>query len=198
MALMCKQSSLAATCIAAVILVATSCATARETSEDYYPGDLGQAIAALTVFVILLLILRKWAWRPIVTQLQHREKSIADALSKAQQQQKEAEDLLKFYESRIARAQAESESIIADSRQAAADMRDQTLESARREARKTAEKARRQFEMAKQQALRELHVAMAQLASDIAGKVIRKQLSDEDKRRLLEQSLEEIRKHARG
>ena len=89
---------------------------AEQGGRQLNPGDIGHALAAMAIFVVLLLVLRKWAWRPIIAQLRRREEDIADALRRAQQREKEALDLLSRYKARLARAEAESGTLLAESR----------------------------------------------------------------------------------
>ena len=81
---------------------------------------------------------------------------------------------------------------MAESRKQAAELHDGALRAAREEARQTAERAQQELERAKQQAFDELRKATAEMASDIAETVIRKELSQADQQRLLKRSLEEI------
>jgi len=166
-------------------------------AETFYPGDLGQAIATIIVFVLLLLVLRKWAWGPVCRQLQRRENDIAEALDKAETRQKEAEEFSSFYQARMAGAEAEAENLLAKARKEAAEARERILQAARAEAREHAERSQRELERARQEAMRDLQRATAGLATDVAGRVIRRSLSEQEHRRLMEQSLAEIRKRVR-
>jgi len=183
-------------CGMSVTLFLSRLTQAADSTKGYYPGDLGQALAVIVVFVLLLLILRKWAWKPIVTQLRRREQDILESLEAAQRREREASQLLDHYKARLERAEAEAQQLLDNTRQEAEKIRAITLDSARAEAERSAERARADLERAKQHALRELRDATAEMASEIAGKVIRRELSPEDKKRLLEQSLEEIKKRA--
>jgi len=163
---------------------------------EYYPGDLGQAVVAVATFGILLLILRKWAWRPVIAQLRRREEDIAGSLARAQQREREATELVNHYKARIAQAEQEAERLIAESRKQAADLRDEALRAAQEKARQDADRALQELERAKQQAFAELRKATAAMASDIAQTVLRKELSQADQQRLLERSVKEIVKQA--
>ncbi len=180
----------------AVLLCGALPAAAAGTGR-YDPGNLGQAIASLVIFVLLLLILRKWAWKPIVKELQRREKDISDALSRAQQREQEATELLTMYKLRLERAESEAQDLLATSRKEAADIRGQIVSTARDEARQGAEKARQALERARTDALRDLRATTMELATEIAEKVIQKKLSPEDHRRLLDESVEEIQRQTR-
>jgi len=165
-------------------------------AQEAYPGDIGQAIAAVLVFLVLLVILGKWAWGPIVQQLKRREEAISNAIQQADKREKEANQLLEAYQSRLESVETEGKQMLARSRQEAADERDQILETARQEARKIVEAAGQDIERAKRQALRELHDSTARLATEIAGQVLQQQMTAEQRQRLLDESIEQIRKRA--
>ena len=179
--------------LAATFCIAGGPAMAAE-GEGFYPGDLGQAIASVTVFVLLLMVLRKWAWKPLLHQLHRREADIAAALDKAQKREQEANELLELYRTRLEAAGIDAEELLSQSRAEAAEVRRQIVDAAREEARLSAERAREDVEQAKEKALEDLRDATAHLATDIAGRVLRKGLTAEDHRRLLEESLAELRK----
>lgn len=160
------------------------------------PGDLGQAIAAVVIFFLLLLVLGKWAWKPIVSQLRQREQEIAETVNRAEKREKESQELLAQYKARLDRAEGDSQEVLAKARKGAAEAREEILDAARGEAQKFAEETRQEIDQAKQKALHELHDAAATLATDLAGRILRKTLKPEDHRELLQESLAEIRKNA--
>jgi F-type H+-transporting ATPase subunit b len=167
-------------------------------ADAFWLGDPGQAIAAIVVFLLLLAVLGKWAWKPIVKQLQLREESIAKQIDDAQRRQKEAQDLLDQYKAQLAAARKEVEELLSRGRREAAQAREQIIASARDEGQKAIDRAGEDIEQAKRKALRELYETTASLAVDVAGKIIRKSLQPQDYRDLVEQSLQEIRSGAAG
>ena len=183
--------------IAAALALTPTAAWAGAEDGSFYPGDLGQALATILVFIILLLVLRRWAWRPVCTQLQRREKAIAEALETAEQRRQEAEDLARLYKTRLDRAETEAADLLAKARKEAADARREILHVAREEARKDAERAHREIDRASDEAMQDLRAATAQLATEIAGRVIRKALTPEEHRRLVADSLAEIHRQAK-
>jgi len=182
----------------AAVLLCAAPAWAAGPADEFYFGDLGQALATLAIFVILLLVLRRYAWRPIVSGLQRRERGVADLLESAQRSQAQAEGLQSLYQQRLDGAEAEAERILAKSRQEAHALGAQALAEARDEAQEYADRAREEIEEAREAALRDLRETTAHLATDLAGRLVRKTLSPEEHRRLLAESLEEIRERAAG
>lgn len=159
-------------------------------------GDLGQAIASLIIFGILLWILGKYAWKPIVKQLENREKGIAEKLDHAQKRQEESERLLAQYQARLNEAQAQAQALMNEARKEASSARETILQAAQADAQKTATSLRQEIEQAKQEAMRDLYDRTAGLATEIAGKILRRTLKPEDHRQILDESLSEIRQQA--
>jgi F-type H+-transporting ATPase subunit b len=159
-------------------------------------GDLGQAVVALLVFAGVLFILGRFAWKPVIAQLKRREEEIVDRLRDSERREREAEELEASHRARLDRAEAEAKQILAKSLEEAAQAREEMLAAARDQGAKTIEGAKAEIEQFKQAALADLQQAMAGLAVDIAGEIIREELSPEKQHDLIEASLERIRNRA--
>jgi len=177
-----------------VVLCAAGDALAN--GGDFYVGDLGQAIAAILIFAILLFVLGKWAWGPVARQLQVREQDVADTIKNAHRREKEARDLADHYKTRMDNAESEAQEIIAGSRKQAQDAREEMIELARIEAQKSVKQAHVEIEQAKGQAIREMRGATAQMAADIAGRIIKTSLTPEMQQELVDSSIKEIGRKA--
>lgn len=183
---------------AAVTVGAVTTVARAETEGASQLGDLGQAITALLIFGVLVLVLGKWAWKPVIAQLKRREQEIAEQLKDSERRENEAKDLEAQYRARMERAEAEAKQILAESLEEAARAREEMLAAARDEGGKSIEAAKAEIEQFKKAALEDLQQAMAGLAVDIAGEIIREELSAKSHERLLAQSLERIRNRAGG
>jgi F-type H+-transporting ATPase subunit b len=159
-------------------------------------GDLGHAIAAVVVFLLLLAVLGKWAWKPIVGQLRKREEGIAAALRDSEQRRAEAMELLSRYQAQLEQVQAQAKELLATARREAAQAREQVLAAARDEAHRTVERSAQEIDHARQQALRELYDQTARMAADIAAQLLPRELTPQDHQRLMQQSLDEIRQRS--
>lgn len=179
---------------ATLLLIATPSLASNDqaagTGFDF--GTLGQAVASLVIFGLLLAILGKYAWGPIVSQLEAREKKIADTIDQAVLRQEEANQLLEQYKARLAAAEGQAQALVADSRKEANTAREKILQQAAQDAQRTSVQARHEIELAKQQAMREIYDQTAILAIDIAGKIIQRNLRPEDQKQIIEESLREI------
>ena len=183
----------AALALAVTPLLAAAPACASEGGGSFNFGGLHQPIASLVIFGILLFILGKWAWKPIIAQLEAREKKIADTIEHAQRRQEEAQKLLAEYQAKLAAAEEEGAALLAQSRKEANTAREKILQHAAEDAQRTAQQLRREIETAKQEAMREAYDSLGLLATEIAGKIIRRNLRPEDQKQIVEESLREIR-----
>jgi F-type H+-transporting ATPase subunit b len=176
------------------LLAMPACARAAEQGMD--PGNLGQAVAAIVIFVLLLVILGKWAWKPIIGQLQQREEAIAATIERAEKREIDAQTLISDYEARMEQVQIEAGELLEKTRKESARTRDEMIEQARREAAESVKSAQESIDQARREAMRDLYDETARLAADIAGQVIQKGLTEDEHRRLVKESLETIGEQA--
>jgi F-type H+-transporting ATPase subunit b len=179
---------------AAVLLAAGSpcCAQGGQT----YPGDLGQAIATLVIFLVLLVVLGKWAWGPIVKQLRRREEDLAKTLEEARQRQEKADALQQEYQQLIDNIDAEAQRQLAEARKQADTQREQIIQAARHEARESVERARLDIDRARAEALTTLRAETGEMAADIVRQFLRRNLSEQEHRLLLDEAADQVAAHA--
>lgn len=142
------------------------------------PG-VGLIFWQTVVFILLLLLLSKLAWKPIVSSLREREMSIQEALDTAEKARREMSQLKADNEKLLAEAREERDRIMREAREVANKMR----EDAQAEARKTADKiiddARAAINIEKQAALKDVKIQVAAFSLDIAEKLMKKNLADD-------------------
>ena len=184
--------------MAGAVLFCAAAASGAEGGGQINPGDIGYAIASLVVFLMLLVVLGRWAWKPIISQLHRREQGIADALRRSEEREKQAQELLAMYRSRLEAAEKEAQELINRGRRDAAEAREGVLTTAREEGQRMIASAREEIEGAKNSALCELEAQAADLATDLAEHLISKSLRDEDYKRLISESLREIENRSEG
>jgi F-type H+-transporting ATPase subunit b len=153
-------------------------------------GDL--AIFTFVVFLLLLAILWKFAWGPISHGLEKREHHIAEQIAAAERANAEAKQMLSEYERKLASAQDEVRAIIEEARRDAAHTQQEILAQARADAVAEMDRAKREVETAKDQALRELAETSANLAVELAGKIIRTQLDAGQHAQLVTEALSQL------
>ncbi|HPD28752.1 MAG TPA: F0F1 ATP synthase subunit B [Phycisphaerae bacterium] len=166
-------------------------------SEDGRPnlfgGDLGNLVWSLVIFMLVLVILGRFAWKPLLTGLQHREKFIHDSLAGAKRDREEAETRLKELTARLENAKQEASAIVEEGRRDAEVVKRRIEDEARRNAEALIERAKREIGIARDTALRDLHEESAKLAMEMAGAVLKRQLTPEDHRRLVGEALAKLK-----
>ena len=188
-----KPASRVAPILAAlVVLLESAVAQAGQGEGSFYFGDLGQAVAAILIFLLLLAILGRWAWKPIVAQIKRREDSITETLKRSEQRDKETQRLLEQYRARMEAADADAQKLLAQARRDAQQAAGTVLTAAEAESRRLVASAREEIEQAKRSALRQMRASTAELAADLAAAVIGRTLTREDHLRLVDESLAEI------
>ncbi|MCD6355046.1 MAG: F0F1 ATP synthase subunit B [Prolixibacteraceae bacterium] len=134
----------------------------------------------LIIFGIVLFILKKFAWKPILDALKEREESIANALNSAEQARKEVKGLKADNEKVIAEARKEKDIILKEAKELKERIVAEAKQKAGEEARKTIDQARHQIQTEKEAAINEIKNQVAELSVMIAEKVIKKELSNKD------------------
>jgi F-type H+-transporting ATPase subunit b len=147
------------------------------------------AIWTAVVFAVLLLVLWKFAWGPIVAGLEKREQRIAEHIAAAEKAHEDAKLMLAQYEKKLAASADEVRAIIEEARRDAEHTQQEILAKARADAQTERDRALREIETAKDQALKELGERTADLAVELAGKIVGARLNAGDHQRLIEEAL---------
>jgi F-type H+-transporting ATPase subunit b len=140
-------------------------------------------------FLILLFILKKFAWTPILAALDEREKGIKDNIEAAKAAREEAEAFLSGYRTRMAEAQAEAQGIVAKARADAEHVREELVEKAKADSQAIVDRARRQIEMESDAAIKAIRNEVADLAVVAAERIIGRTLTSDDHKRLASDAL---------
>ena len=159
---------------------------------DLITPESGLVIWSLVTFLILLFILRKFAWKPILGAVSDREEGIKDALASAEKAKLEMQNLHADNERILQEARAEREAMLKDAREMKNKIVSDAKEEAQVQANKMVEQAQAAIESEKKAAMAELKSHVAGLSLDIAEKVVRQELSNKDKQlKLVEDMLGE-------
>lgn len=169
-----------------------------EGATSPFAGDIGNALWTLVIFALVVYVLGKFAWGPLLRGLQSRENFIRESLEKAQRQREEAEARLQEYEERLARARAEASAIVEEGRRDAEVLKRKIEEDARQEAQRILDRARREIDIATDTAVKELYSLAAGLATEIAARILRREINPQDHERLVSESLEELSRAAQN
>jgi F-type H+-transporting ATPase subunit b len=154
--------------------------------------NVGLMVWTLLLFVLSLLILRRYAFPWISQQLDRRQQAIEEAIDTAEDTRRQANALLDEYRERLQEAREQAQEIIERARKSAeAHERDSEQEAvARRE--QLMERTRREIEAETRRAITEIRREVADLTVTATERVTRKVLTDEDQRRLVEETLSEL------
>lgn len=155
----------------------------------------GLIIWTIIVFVIFLLLLKKFAWGPIITALNTREQTIKDALENAEKQNKESAELIETNKKIISEANAQASKIISDAKEIATKMKDEIVSKANEESNKNLIKAKQQIEAMKESALEDLRGDITDIALKAAEKIISKNLDREKQMDLINDFMSKIPKN---
>lgn len=143
-------------------------------------------------FIVLLLVLRKFAWGPIVGMLDERERSIRDAIDQAKKERLEAERLLANQKESLAKAQREASDLAKRSQADMEALRADLTARARKEADDLVAGARLQIEEEKAKAMAEIRAVAADLAVEGAKRLIQLNIDDKQQRQLVEEYLQQM------
>ncbi len=151
--------------------------------------EIGLIVWTAVSFLVLLFILRKFAWSPILKAVSDREDSITDALEAAEAAKSEMENLTADNERILKEARLEREAMMKEARELKAKMISDAKEEAKIAADSMISQAQAAIESEKKAAVADLKSQVASLSVDIAEKVVKSELADSDKQRKLVEDL---------
>jgi F-type H+-transporting ATPase subunit b len=152
----------------------------------------GLMIWTIICFLLVLFVLKRYAFGPIQQVIDQRRERIAQAIEEADKARAEAQHLLEEHRKLVAQAKGEGEEILAEARRIADAQRERVREETEEDRQRRLEETRRQIEQATQQALGQIRDEVGRLSLLAAEKVTRKSLTDADQRRLIDEALSEI------
>ena len=151
--------------------------------------EVGLVVFQTIAFLLLMFLLAKFAWKPVLAAIKERENSIDDALNKAELAKQEMARLTSQNEELMKQARAERDEILKEAKILKDSIVNEAKTSAQTEGAKLIEKARIEIENQKKAALAELKGQVSTLSLDIAERVLRSQLDDKAKQQDLVNSL---------
>ncbi|GAB5400703.1 MAG: F0F1 ATP synthase subunit B [Aureisphaera sp.] len=143
--------------------------------------SLGLFFWQTLLFLLLLFLLRKYAWKPILNAVNDREQGIKDALASAENAKKEMENLQADNEKLLKEARAERDAMLKEARELKAKMIADAKEEAKAEGDKMVANAQAAIVSEKKAALADIKNQVASLSVEIAEKVVKEELSNKDK-----------------
>ncbi|KIS04249.1 F0F1 ATP synthase subunit B [Paucilactobacillus wasatchensis] len=161
-------------------------------SNSLYIGDM---LFYILAFVVLMLVIKKFAWKPIVKMMQDREKKVASDIDDAERSRKEANQLAQKRQVELQNSRQEAVGIIKDAKQDGETRRTQIVETAQNDAQVLKETAQKDAQQARQDALKGAQNDLANLSVDIASKIIGKELNAVDHKALIDSYIEGLGKN---
>ena len=155
----------------------------------------GLIVWTIVTFVLLLLVLRKFAWKPLLKALHDRESSIRGALEHAENAKAEAGRILEENRRQLARAGEESQKILGEGRALGEKLKQEIVDQANRQSRRMVDQARLEIGRDKDNALAQLRREVATLALQAAGKILNETLDEKRHRALIYESLSKLPKN---
>ena len=178
--------------LTAIVLMGMAQPALAAGGDSPFVGTLYQAIAAAVVFLTLFFVLKAKAWGPILNGLQDRETKIQGDLADAERAAKQAQDTLQEYQHKLAEAHEDAKKIIDDGRQAAEKIAAQLKSDTENDIKLMRDRAAADIETAKDAALSDLYAQTASLATQVAGRILRRELNVDDQQQIIQQSIEEL------
>ena len=189
-----RKNGAAAIAAGAVALAAPSLALAEENSDlgiGILIPNMSEFIPALIAFLVIWVVLAKFAWPMIVGMLDKRQETIKNNLYEAEAAKIEAQRSLEEYKKQLAEARREAAGIVDEARRAGEQVKADITAQAQAQADEMIAKAKKSIEKEKQAAIADLQSSVADLSVAVAGRFIGEGLSDADQRKLIEKYVAE-------
>jgi F-type H+-transporting ATPase subunit b len=183
------QGDQKATTEAHTATAAESTPAAEESAPNPLEFKTDLALWTFVIFIVLFLVLKKFAWKPISESLDRRERHIAENIAAAQRAQDDAKKMLADYERKLAGAADEVRAMLEEARRDAEGTKQQIVAEAKSAAHAEHERAMREIRTATDAAVEELSQRSADLAVALAGKIVSSKLTGEERSRLVQESL---------
>ncbi|NIK74602.1 F-type H+-transporting ATPase subunit b [Thermonema lapsum] len=156
--------------------------------------ELGLFFWQLVTFLLVVFLLSKYAWRPILQGIKKREAEINDALAAAEKARSEMQRISAENEKLLQEARVEKDQILKKAQETARQLVEEAKENAKKEANRMIEDARRIIESEKNAALSEIKEQIATLSVQVAERILKNQLSEEAKQKAyIEELLKDVK-----
>jgi F-type H+-transporting ATPase subunit b len=155
----------------------------------------GLIVWTIISFIILLTVLGKYAWKPIINALGEREDKIRSALEQADRARSEAAELLKRNEESIARAGQEYQNMLRESKAMAEKMKEEIVGKARQQAQQELQRATEEIQRNVDSARQQLRAEVADLAIKAAEKILDESLDAQRQKKMVNSFLDQLPKN---
>ena len=160
--------------------------------DTLFAVDSGLAVWTVLTFLTLLLVLARYAWKPLMAALDAREKGIQDAIDEARGQREEAEKLLAQHREQLAEGLLQAQAMLAESRAAADQLRKELEAKAREESQVILANARREIERERNAAVEAVRRASVEVAMAAASRLLSERLDEKRDRQLVMDYIDDL------
>ena len=154
--------------------------------------DPGLFFWTIATFLVLLFLLAKFAWKPLLQALESRQEMIQKSLNDAEKAKQELEEVQLESNKIVAQARSEAETIIATSRSEGAKLREDLREKAQSEAQSIVTQAEQQIQQERDRALSQIREEAVDVSLSVASKLIQRNLSKEDNEKIIKEALKQV------
>lgn len=154
--------------------------------------NLGLFVWILITFLVLMFVLRKYAWGPITSALDERENRIQDSMDQAEKALAEAKQVQADNTKARRESEAEAQRLLREARDEAERLRGEEVEKTKAKIQEMQENAQAEIEREKQSALADLRREVADLAIQAAGKILSENLDDNRQRKLVDDFIDDL------
>jgi len=158
------------------------------------PTDWGLQIWTLVAFVVLLVLLAKFAFKPIAQALDRRSETIKKSIDDAEKQRAESKKLMEDYQKQLADARNEAGKIIEEARQLGEQVRKEVVEKSNAEASAAVQRAQEEIRRQQDKGIQEMKDTVAALSVQIASRVIEKEVNEATHRQLVDNLIKDLGK----
>ncbi|GKT03997.1 F0F1 ATP synthase subunit B [Furfurilactobacillus sp. WILCCON 0119] len=156
--------------------------------------DYGDMLFYMVAFVLLMWLVKVFAWKPVTKMMNERATKIADDIDSAEKSRADAADLATQRRDALANSHQEAATIVADAKTTGNEQRDQIIAQAQTDAQSLREHATADIDQERQDALVSARKDVADLSIEIASKIIHKQLNADDQKALIDSYIEGLGK----
>ncbi len=160
--------------------------------EKLISPEPGLILWTIITFGIVLVVLRLFAWKPLLAIIEERERTVRESLENSQRAREEAETALEENRKILADARRAASEVIQKGEQDAQTVREEILAKARGDQDDLLRRGREEIEREKRSAIREIRGVAADLALSAAEKLVEERMDDPANRRLVERYLEQL------
>lgn len=154
--------------------------------------NVGDIVYQLVAFIVLLLLLRKYAFGPLMGIMKKREEHIANEIEAAEKSRKEAEKFAADQAAALKAARQDAQELIENAKKLGEQQQKDIIEAAKVEAIRLKDAAVKEIQQEKDQAISALREQVASLSVLIASKVIEKELNEQDQQKLIDEYIKEV------